>query len=162
MPAGEDYYAPITVKACGSDVTIDTGDVREVLLKEKVKKDGSVVAKSRGGFTADITRASDGAFIDELDISGASTARISPDGTQTLITLWGPSLLFATGPNFAAGLAAAGLPEMFYYERGKVTLLEEAAEDPEATDPASLEVIRNTARGGQDVCAMLDAAAAGS
>jgi hypothetical protein len=157
MPVDEEFYAPIEVEACGSTVTLASGDIREVLVREKVKKDGSIVVRYRGGLTADITRASDGAFIDELDISGPLTERISADG-QVLVTLGGASIISPSDPTSAAGFAAAGLPNIFYFEHGRVAIEVEPSADPAAMEPASVEVVHRP-RHVVDVCDLLDEAA---
>ncbi|MBJ2120934.1 hypothetical protein I6N91_08090 [Arthrobacter sp. MSA 4-2] len=158
LPVPEDYYEPFSVKACGSTVTVASGDVREVEYKSRVKDDGRTKVKYRGDATVDLTRASDGAFIDELDISGPGTQRISADGLSIEDSLKGASIIFPMGDRDAQALAAAGFPEFFYYEGGTLTIEAQLSEDPAAVEPLSVRVTTNTTRQVRDVCEMLDEA----
>ncbi|MHA7262591.1 hypothetical protein ACX80W_05220 [Arthrobacter sp. TMN-37] len=159
LPVPEDYYEPFSLKACGSTVTMASGDVREVQYKSRVKSDGRTKVKYRGDATVDLTRASDGAVIDELDISGPGTQRFSADGLSIEDSLKGASIIFAMGDRDSQALAAAGFPEFFYYEGGTLTIEAQLSEDPAAVEPLSVRVTTNTTRQVQDVCKMLDEAA---
>ncbi|WP_159618128.1 hypothetical protein [Arthrobacter zhaoguopingii] len=158
LPVPKDYYEPFSVKACGSTVTVASGDVREVHYKSRVKDDGRIKLKYRGDATVDLTRASDGAFIDELDISGPVTQRVSADGLSIEDSLKGASLIFPLGDRDAKALAAAGFPEFFFYERGTLTIEAQLSEDPAAVEPLSVRVTTNTTTLVRDVCEMLDEA----
>jgi hypothetical protein len=65
-----DYYDSFETQACGDTITVAAGDVREVEIRSVTLEDGTVVNDYRGAATVDITRQSDGAMIDELDIGG--------------------------------------------------------------------------------------------
>ncbi|RJU02985.1 hypothetical protein D6T65_02460 [Arthrobacter frigidicola] len=158
LPVPEDYYEPWSIKACGSTVTMASGDVREVHYKSRVKDDGRTKVKFRGDYTVDLTRASDGAFIDELDISGPGTQRFSADGLTIEDSLKGASIIFPQGDMDAKALAAAGFPEFFYYERGTLAIKARFSEDPAAVEPLSVEITTNTTTNVRDVCEMLDEA----
>lgn len=162
VPVPAEYYDPIDISACGTTVTLTSGDVREVEMKEKVKWDGTTVVKYRGDATIDLLRASDGAFIDELDISGAGSDRLSSDQRNLRILLKGPSIVWALSALEAESLRDAGLPEFLYYKRGKLILEadfpESIVENPEVA-PTSVEIVKNTIRHAKDVCKMLDYAA---
>ncbi len=159
LPVPEDYYEPFSIKACGSTITAASGDVREVEYKSRVKDDGRTKLKFRGDATADLTRASDGAFIDELDISGPYTQRISADGLSIEDSLKGASIIFPMGDRDAKALAAAGFPEFFYYEGGTLTIEAQLSQDPAAVEPLSVRVSTNTTRLVRDVCEMFNEAA---
>ncbi len=124
VPLPPEYYeqAPIDVQACGDTIQIEYGDVREVELRETVQPDGSIVAEYRGEATLDLTRVSDGAKIDELDIGGPGTEVFSPDGTQITNTLYGKSLAFAADETAQAALDEAGLPDLAYWKKGSATI----------------------------------------
>ncbi|WP_294564035.1 hypothetical protein [uncultured Arthrobacter sp.] len=158
LPVPEDYYAPWKVEACGTDVEVTSGDIREVQYKSRVKDDGRTKVKYRGNATVDVTRASDGAFIDELDISGPGTQRISADGLSIEDSLKGASIIFPMGDRDAQALAAAGFPEFFYYEGGTLTIEAQLSQDPAAVEPLSVMITTNTTRQVRDVCEMLDEA----
>jgi hypothetical protein len=115
------YYDPLETQACGDTVTVDSGDVRETQIRPVTRPDGTVVNDYRGAATVDLTRQSDGAMIDELDISGRAHEVISPDGGRIDVTLEAPSILFP-GPGEEALFEAAGLFDLTYVKRGEVTL----------------------------------------
>jgi hypothetical protein len=130
-----DYYATTETNACGSTITIAAGDVREVEARETVLPDGTTVTDFRGAATLDLTRQSDGAMIDELDISGPGHQVVSPDGASVDVTLEGASLLYPL-PGEEHFFADAGLPGLAYYRHGEVTL--HISIDPETGEPTSL------------------------
>jgi hypothetical protein len=55
------------------------------------------VIKFRGDATIDLTRASDDAFIDELDVSGPFTQRLAADGLSAHLSGKGPGLVLSHG-----------------------------------------------------------------
>jgi hypothetical protein len=130
-----DYYGTTETNACGTTVTVAAGDVREVEVRETVLPDGTVVTDFRGAATLDLTRESDGATIDELDISGPGHQVVAADGTSVDITLEGASLLFPV-PGEEHFFAEAGLPDLAYYRHGEITL--HLAIDPETGETTSL------------------------
>jgi hypothetical protein len=115
------YDDSVETQACGDTITVEAGDVREVEIRTVTLEDGTVVNDYRGAATLDLTRQSDGAMIDELDVSGPGHEVISPDGTQLDITLEGASLI-SPMPGEEAFFAAEGLFDLTYYEHGEVTL----------------------------------------
>jgi hypothetical protein len=115
------YYDSFETEACGDTITVATGDVRAVEIRSVTLEDGTVVNDYRGGQTLDLTRQSDGAMIDELDISGRGHEVISPDGAHVDVTLEGPSLLFPL-PGEEDSFAAEGLFDLTYFRHGEVTL----------------------------------------
>jgi hypothetical protein len=130
-----DYYAPLETNACGSTITISSGDVREVEVRETVLPDGTDVLDFRGAATLDLTRQSDGATIDELDISGPAHQVVSADGTSVDVTLVGASLLFPN-PGEEHFFAEAGVPDLAYFTHGEVTL--HVTVDPETGEATAL------------------------
>ena len=155
-PVPEEYYASVEVEACGSTVTISGGDVREVEQRQEVLDDGTVFTEYRGDQTVDLTRESDGATIDELDISGYFWDLVSADGTEVLAELEGPSLIYSTNDVERAAAEEAGLPELFYYEEG--TFLVRLEVDPETGESVGVDVLRDDFE-AVDLCAVLDEAA---
>ncbi|MHA7181322.1 hypothetical protein ACX80J_14550 [Arthrobacter sp. MDB2-24] len=164
VPVPEEYYADAVFPACGTTVTLESGDVREVEQKVQVKHDGTTVVKYRGDGTVDLTAEPggdlpDGGFIDELDVSGAGSTRISADGTTLVITLKGPSIVFPQSETDAATLADEGLPEILYFEHGTLTIEIVLPEDETAVEPESVEILKNTTKGAVDLCQALKASA---
>ncbi len=118
------FYDPQEVEACGTTITLSTGDVADVEGRETVHPDGSMVFEARGEMTIDLTRADNGQVIDELDISGPVHELISADGTHIIGTYHGPSILFPfpeLGPVDEAAFEAAGIPDLAYFKKGVVT-----------------------------------------
>ncbi|NEK59749.1 hypothetical protein GCU56_17990 [Geodermatophilus sabuli] len=145
-----DYYAPVTFDACGDTITMETGDVRQVVARQTVSAD-SVFTEFRGGWTVDLVRHSDHARIDELDISGAGSDETRPDGIS--IYLEGPSILFPMDDLQRQAMRDAGIEtDLAYYERGVVEI--EVALDA-AGVPVSEEWTRVDAR-IRDLCTQFD------
>lgn len=161
VPVPDEYYDPIEFPACGTVVTVTSGDVRDVQYRAQVKHDGETVVKYRGGGTVDLAAAPsaafpEGAFLDELDVSGRGSERISADGSTVVNTLRGPSIIFPTGSEVdAAALAAEGFPEIFIFERGTLTLEIRLSGEEGAVEPESVEIVKNTTRDVVDLCQAL-------
>ena len=135
------------------------GDVRDAEQRSEVLDDGSSSTEYRGAATVDITRASDGATIDQLDISGDFWELVSADGTEVLVELEGPSLLFAVNEVERADADEAGQPYFFYYEEGTVLL--RLGIDPETGETVAADTLRTTVADEDevDLCQVLDEAA---
>lgn len=161
-PVPEEYWAPFDLEICGSTVTITGGDVREAEVRTEVLDDGATFTQYRGGQSVDITRQSDGATIDELDISGDTWELVSADGTDVLVELEGPSLIWAVNDVERADADEAGQPYLFYYEEGTVLLRLEV--DPATRESLAADTLRSDVAEEDevDLCAVLDAAAADS
>ena len=155
-PVPEEYYASVEVEACDSAVTIDSGDVREVEQRSEELDDGTVFTEYRGGQTVDLTRDSDGAVIDELDISGAVWNLVSADGTEVLVELDGPSLIWAGNEVEQAAADEEGLPYLMYVEEGSVLFRVEL--DPATGESTAVDGLRLDAD-IVDLCDLLDEAA---
>ena len=159
-PVPEEYYAEAVFPACGTMVTLRSGDVREVEQKIRVKRDGTTVVKYRGDATVDVIADEDGVppydgFIDELDVSGPGSTQISADGLIIVETLKGPSIIYPPSETDAATLADEGLPELLYFEDGKLVIEIVVSEQETAVEPESVEILKNTARGVVDLCLAL-------
>ncbi|SFO90285.1 hypothetical protein SAMN05660464_1472 [Geodermatophilus dictyosporus] len=118
------YYDPIDISACGTTVTMTTGDVADIEGRETPLPDGGLLFEVRGDVTVDLTRHDTGQVIDELDVSGPYTEQVSADGTQIVGAYHAPSILFPypeLGPVDAAAFEAAGIPDLAYVEKGVVT-----------------------------------------
>ncbi len=118
------FYDPVDIAACGTTVTMTTGDVSDVEARETPLPDGSLLHEARGALTVDLTRHDTGQVIDELDVSGPYTELISADGTHVIGTYHAPSILFPypeLGPVDAAAFEAAGIPDLAYVKQGVVT-----------------------------------------
>ncbi len=149
-----DYYEPFEIEACDSTITVEAGDVREVEVHETVRPDGTTVTRFRGDATQDLTRQSDGAMIDELDISGSAVQRVSADGSVVTVTLEGGSTLFPfPNPVELAAFEEAGLPVLTYFAKGEVTL--RATVNPETGETLSLEFPEVDAK-IIDLCTLFD------
>jgi hypothetical protein len=155
-PVPEEYYASVDIEACGSVVTIDSGDLREVEQRSEVLDDGTVFTEYRGGQTVDLTRQSDGAMVDELDISGPGWDLASADGTEVLVSLDGPSLIWAGNEVERAAADEEGLPYLMYFEEG--TALFRIELDPATGESTAVDGLRLDAD-VVDLCDVLDEAA---
>lgn len=127
MPADPAGYPPAEFEACGSVITMTTGDVFEVEERVTELPDGrGVRIEFRGEWTVDLVRHSDGAMIDELDIGGPGYSVHRTIGDEVHITdkLYAKSVLFRLGvpphPVDVAAFAEAGIPDLAYYTDGNV------------------------------------------
>ncbi len=139
------------------------GDVREIEYRSTSGPDGTVRVEYRGRSTVDVERESDGAKLDELDVSGpGSEVFAESDGTFRIsVSLDGPSIILPREDADAAAFGRAGLPYFVFYEAGTLafTVVQEAGEtSDEPPTTASVTVEGNTTTGVRDVCHLLDAA----
>ena len=156
VPVPEEFYEPVDVEACGSVVTVTGGDVREAELRQQVLDDGSTFLEFRGDRTVDLTRQSDGATIDELDVSGRSWDLVSSDGSEVVAELNGPVVLWAGNEVERAAADEAGLPHLMYVQEG--TILLRLTVDPETGESTAVDGLRLEAD-VVDLCGVLDEAA---
>lgn len=165
LPLPEEALQPVTVPACGTEVTVSVGENDETVHRVWVTGTGDTVVELRGTASFDLTRASDGATLDEVELDGAAFQTISADGTTVTFDQVGPGLLMSETEDSAALSAGAGLPEDFLFLDGRFTAT--VTFDPETLDesgfPAvvSAEITENTTAYVCDVCDLLDQAAAG-
>lgn len=153
----DSYYEPYEFEACDTTIKVEAGDEREVKYKGEKKDDGTLVIRFRGDATIDLTRVSDGATIDELDVSGPFTQRVAADGLSAHLSAQGPSLVFAMGAADEKVFEDAGLPKAFYFERGRLAgnVVYAAADQMEIV---SGEITHNSIRHAKDICKLLDRA----
>ena len=156
VPVPEEFYEPVDVEACGSVVTVTGGDVREAELRQQVLDDGSTFIEFRGNRTVDLTRQSDGATVDELDVSGRSWDLLSSDGTQVVFEVDGPAVLWAGNDVERAAADEAGLPHLMYVQEG--TILLRLTVDPATGESTAVDGLRLEAD-VVDLCGVLDEAA---
>ncbi len=156
VPVPEEFYEPVDVEACGSVVTVTGGDVREAELRQQVLDDGSTFLEFRGDRTVDLTRQSDGATIDELDVSGRSWDLISSDGSEVVAELDGPLVLWAGNDVERAAADEAGLPHLMYVQEG--TILLRLTVDPATGESTAVDGLQLEAD-VVDLCDVLDEAA---
>jgi hypothetical protein len=156
VPVPEEFYEAVDVEACGSVVTVAAGDVREAELRQQVLDDGSTFLEFRGSRTIDLTRQSDGATIDELDVSGRSWDLLSSDGTQVVFEVDGPAVLWAGNDVERAAADEAGLPHLMYVEEG--TILLRLTVDPATGESTAVDGLQLEAD-VVDLCDVLDEAA---
>lgn len=163
MPYPDEAKQPFTAAACDSEVTLTTGDVDEREYRVLIDEEGNTVVESRGETTLDITRASDGAVLDEVSVDGRSFQTSSADGTSLTVSGSGPTVVIAYNEVEAEGFAEAGLPEAFLFLSGELTgsiTLESAPEPGQEPTLVSAEITENTTEYVFDLCDLLDQAAA--
>jgi hypothetical protein len=134
------YYDPVDIAACGTTVTMTTGDEADVEGRETLLPNGELLFETRGERTVDLTRQDTGQVIDELDVSGPYTEQISVDGTHIIGTYYAPTILFPypeLGPVDAAAFEAAGIPDLAYVKKGVVTF--DLVIDPDTGEAVSEE-----------------------
>ncbi|SDM00837.1 hypothetical protein SAMN05660642_01314 [Geodermatophilus siccatus] len=156
VPVPEEFYEPVDVEACGSVVTVAGGDVREAEVRQQVLDDGSTFLEFRGSRTVDLTRQSDGATIDELDVWGRSWDLVSSDGSEVVAELDGPLVLWAGNDVERAAADEAGLPHLMYVQEG--TILLRLTVDPATGESTAVDGLRLEAD-VVDLCGVLDEAA---
>lgn len=151
----EEYYAPFTFEACGDTITLTAGDVRAVEERVSVLDDGATLIEFRGQFTVDLTRESDGAMLDELDISGVGSTEISADGSRVTETLFGASLLHpvadAERPVFMEGFGT----DLAYFADPAESVVFELRVDPESGEVQEVLAIGGYAH-TVDLCQAFD------
>ena len=154
---------PVTFPACGSEVTRSIGDVDTTQYRALVTAEGDTVVEYRGGFTVDITRASDGARLEELALTESGFETYSADGRSVTYDWPGTWVMVAFDEVEAAAFAEAGLPEAFVYLSGRLTetVTFAAAPQPGEELPAvvSAEITENSTEYVFDLCDLLDQAA---
>ena len=151
------YYEPYEFEACDTTIKVEYGDQRELKYKGEKKDNGTLVIKYRGDVTVDLTRVSDDATIDELDISGPFTMRLAEDGLSAHLAVRGPSLVFAMGPAEEKAFEDEGLPKAFYFTEGRLAgnVVYSSTDQKEVV---SGEITHNSIRDAKDICKMLDRA----
>ncbi|MFF0989116.1 hypothetical protein [Kocuria nitroreducens] len=163
VPYPDEAKQPFTTAACDSEVTLATGDVDEREYRVLIDTEGNTVVESRGETTLDITRASDGATLDEVSVDGRSFQTNAADGTSLTVSGSGPGVVFPYSEAEAQAFAEAGLPEAFLFLSGELTgtiTLEPASEPGQEPTVVSAEITENSTEYVFDLCDLLDQAAA--
>ncbi|MEX5270394.1 hypothetical protein [Kocuria sabuli] len=163
LPTPEEFQQPYTVPACDSEITVAPGDVDETEYRALVTAEGDTVVENRGDVTVDVTRASDGAMLDEVAITNRRFVTVSADDTTITFNIFGPGVVVASSEEELQAHAEAGLPEAFLFLSGDLagTLTFESASEP-GQEPTlvSVEITENTTEYVFDLCDLLDQAAA--
>jgi hypothetical protein len=143
MPVDPAYYGEVQAESCGSIVTITAGDVRQFEQRVTELATGEILTEIRGAATLDLVRESDGAVIDELDISGAGFDLQRTVGDEVRITqvLYGASLLFPYAGSAVdlAAFEAAGIPDLAYFTDPEQSVEIETTVDAETGEPLEVE-----------------------
>ncbi len=153
------YAEPVQAASCGGVVTITNGDVFE--LEERVTElaTGEILTEYRGAWTLDLVRESDGATIDELDISGAAWELVSVADGEAHITnvLYGASLLwpYVDVPADLVAFEEAGLPSLAYFTDPEQSVEVEFTVDEETGEITDVEFDRIDAE-VVDLCPAFD------
>lgn len=159
----EGFYATETFPLCGSAITIAADDDDPGQYRALVTAEGDAVVEYRGDLTLDITRASDGAKLDDLLLDGQAIETYDADGVTATFDYTGPSMVIAMDEADIQALEEAGLPQAFLYLSGRLvsTITLESTPVPGQEPPAALEVeiTDNTAEYVFDLCELLDQAA---
>jgi hypothetical protein len=165
VPVPADAAAAQTSAVCEDEVTLGAGDVNELESRVLVTEEGETVIETRGRVTADITRASDGATLDEFGAFVHVFETYSADGTTVTFDSRGTGIVLPFDDVEAAAFAEAGLPEAFVFLDGTfeetVTFGSPIGESEEIPPVVSAEITENTAQYVFDLCDLLDQAAAG-
>jgi hypothetical protein len=105
----------------------------------------------------DLTRDSDKATIDELDISGPFTMKLAADGLSAYLSGRGPGLVYAMGPAEEKAFEDEGLPKAFYFKEGRLSgkVVYSSTDQKEVV---SGEITHNRIRNAKDICKLLDRA----
>lgn len=164
LPLPEDFFAPETLPLCDSEVTITTEAVEPLRYRALITEDGDTVVEYRGTIALDITRASDGAVLQDVLLDSTPIETYDADGAAATFDYPGPALVIATEDVHLRALAEAGLPPAFIYLSGRLVTTEtlESVPEPGQDFPAvaDVEVVENTTEYVFDVCHLLDQAAA--
>ncbi len=155
MPTPPEFYEPITFEACGDTITMEGGDVRQGEERVSLLADGATLIEARGGLTVDLTRESDGAMIDELDITGLAFTTISADGTRVTDTLFGASILFPFGDTERPAFLEAFGTDLAYFTDPAESVTFQLRVDPETGEVQELLAIEGYAH-TVDLCQWFD------
>lgn len=156
------FSEPQTIPACDSELTFSLGDVDAGQYRALVTAEGDTVVEYRDESTVDITRASDGAMLDELDLSDTYFDVYSADGTSITYDRPGPAIVVAFDEFEAEALAEQGLPQAFLFLSGRLTETVTFASVPESGQEvpsvAAAEITENSTEYVFDLCDLLDQA----
>lgn len=163
VPIPKEFKAPDTLPLCGSEVTITQEDVEPGRYRALVTEDGDTAVEYRGAITLDITRASDGAKLQDVLLDSTPIETYDADGVTATFDYSGPAMVLAVDEVDIQVLADAGLPPALIYLSGRLvsTTRLESAPEPGQEPPAVVEVqiTENTTEYVFDLCMLLDQAA---
>jgi hypothetical protein len=131
-------------------ITLSPGDRKDLEYRSTVRG-GTTVVEFRGDATVDVTRASDGAMLDEFSAGGPRTETYV--GNTVIFSAQGPSILVASDDAEAAEFEEEGLPRAFSFASGTVTEVvvlpaTEGVSNPDDIPPVELaEITQKTQRG---------------
>ncbi|MEX5303724.1 hypothetical protein [Kocuria sabuli] len=144
-------------------MTRSIGDIDTTQYRALVTAEGDTVVEYRGVVTVDITRASDGARLEELALTDSGFETYSADGRSVTYDWPGTWLVVAFDEVEAAAFAEAGLPEAFVYLSGRLTETVTFAAAPEHGEEmppvTSVQILENSTEYVFDLCDLLDQAA---
>lgn len=157
------FSQPQTVPACDTELTLSPGDIDARQYRALVTAEGDTVVEYRGEATVDITRASDGATLDEVDVSGSGFEVFAADGSSVTYDWSAPTLVVAFDEFETEAFAEQGLPQAFLYLSGRFTetvTFESAPELGQEVPPVvGVEITENSTEYVFDLCDLLDQAA---
>jgi hypothetical protein len=155
---------PVTLPACDSQITFTLGEVDTLQYRALVNPEGDTVVEYRGDITVDVTRASDGAVLDEVALSGKGFEVHSADGTTVTADYPATSMFVAVEELEREAFAEAGLPEAFLFLSGRftATLTWDPGNPGTPEDPVlvSAEITEYPTDYVFDLCDLLDQAVA--
>ncbi|MCD1143927.1 hypothetical protein LQU92_01550 [Kocuria sp. LUK] len=162
VPLPAEFFATDTVPLCGSELTIAADDGGTGQYRALVTDEGDTVVEYRGDLTVDITRASDGATLEDVLLDGRAIETYDADGVTATFDYTGPSMVVAVDEMDVQAMEEAGLPQAFIYLSGRLssTITLESAPVPGQQPPpaVSVEITENTAEYVFDLCDLLDQA----
>jgi hypothetical protein len=109
---------PVDIQACGTTLTI-TEKVNEVESRTREDRQGNVHTDYRGTYIVKVT-APDGRRV-VLDNSGPYSVYSYANG-ETYVPVRAPALIYPFDPAESAAFRRAGLPEVFYFTKGRLEL----------------------------------------
>lgn len=164
LPVPEEFFAPQTVPLCDSEITVTTEAVEPAMYRALVTEDGDTVVDYRGVLSVDVTRASDGATLEDVIFDSTPIETYAADGLSATFDYPGPAMVISLDEPEAQAYEEAGLPPAFVYLSGRVvvTVTVDSASGTEQAPPAvtDVEIVENSAEYVFDVCHLLDQAAA--
>ena len=126
-------HNPVSVQACGTTLTI-SDQVNEVLRRAIADDAGNTVTAYKGRYIVKVT-AGDGRKV-VLDNSGPYAVIDKANGDE-LVPIGAPGLIYPFDEDEAAVFQANGLPRVFYYTKGALTLSFHAGTEKILTKPAN-------------------------
>jgi len=163
IPYPDDVNNGYSFPACGSDIYVGPGEVSDIHYRAMVNDQGQTVVEFRGELTLDVNRLSDGAFLDEVAVSGAHLEIHTPGTTTVTYQRTGPAILASSHEVEAQAFTEAGLPATFLYLSGELsetlTYTTAPQELGQQIPPiTAAQITEDTTEHVFDLCQMLDQA----